>query len=130
MFSRDITKVENLSENSDISPIKFIEKKIDLGDIIGIEGNLFRTQKGEITILVKKIELLCKSLLPLPDKHSGLADKGTRYRKRWLDLITNLEATEKLILRSKVLQEIRNFFYKRKIFRSRNTYSTKHLWGS
>ncbi|KKK96274.1 hypothetical protein LCGC14_2664420, partial [marine sediment metagenome] len=64
------------------SHIKFIEKKLDLGDILGIEGNIFLTQKGELTIFVKKVTLLCKTLLPLPDKHSGLADLGVKYRKR------------------------------------------------
>jgi len=114
MFNRDLTKVEGLLEKEEIKPIKFIEKKIDLGDIIGIEGNIFRTQKGEITIFAKKVVLLSKSLLPLPDKHSGLADKGVRYRKRWLDLIANSESKDKLVLRSKILQEIRRFFEKEK----------------
>ena len=67
---------------AELSAIKFIEKKLDLGDIIGVEGHLFSTQKGELTVFAKKVTLLCKSLLPLPDKHSGLADKGVRYRKR------------------------------------------------
>ena len=114
MFNRDLTKVEGLDEKAEIKPIKFIEKKIDLGDIIGIEGNIFRTQKGEITIFAKKVILLCKSLLPLPDKHSGLADKGMRYRKRWLDLLANADSKEKLVLRSRILHEIRHFFEKEK----------------
>ena len=70
------------------SAYKIIEKKIDLGDILGIEGYLFHTNKGELTIFAKKVTLLCKTLLPLADKHAGLADKELRYRKRWLDLIT------------------------------------------
>src|SRR5690606_54141 len=81
MFNRDLTKVEGLSEEAEIKPLKFIEKKIDLCDIIGIEGHLFRTGKGELTIYAKKVTLLCKTLLPLPDKHSKITDKGVRYRK-------------------------------------------------
>ena len=108
MFNRELTEVEGLKRSDDvIKPIKFIEKKIDLGDIIGVEGNLFKTQKGELTIFVKKLTLLCKTLLPLPDKHSGLADKGTRYRKRWLDLISNPEAKNVLLMRSKILYFMR-----------------------
>jgi lysyl-tRNA synthetase class 2 len=110
MFNRDQTKVENLPENSELPPLKFIEKKLDLGDIIGIEGNLFLTQRGELTLFAKKVTLLCKSLLPLPDKHSGLADKGVLYRKRWLDLITNSESLERFRRRSRILLSIRNYF--------------------
>jgi lysyl-tRNA synthetase, class II len=111
MFNRDKTTVEEYNPTeADPKPIKFIEKKIDLGDIIGVEGNLFRTHKGELTIFAKKVTLLCKSLLPLPDKHSGLADKGVRYRKRWLDLITSTESKNIFILRSKIISEIRKYF--------------------
>jgi lysyl-tRNA synthetase class 2 len=112
MFNRDLTEVSGLEkkEGAELTPIKFIEKKIDLGDIIGIEGHLFRTHKGELTIYAKKITLLCKTLLPLPDKHSGLADKGVRYRKRWLDLITNQDVAEIFRTRSRILQLIRRYF--------------------
>jgi len=109
MFNRDQTKVEGLPESPELTPIKFIEKKLDLGDIIGIEGHLFRTHTGELTVYVKKLTLLCKTLLPLPDKHSGLTDKGVRYRKRWLDLITHLEVADTFRLRSKILRLIRNY---------------------
>ena len=99
MFNRDLTLVEGYNPSPETSgevltPIKFIEKKIDLGDIIGIEGNLFFTNKGELTLFAKKVTLLCKTLLPLPDKHAGLADKELRYRKRWLDLICNEDVRE------------------------------------
>lgn len=111
MFNRDMTQVAGLpSQNLEMTPIKFIEKKLDLGDIIGVEGHLFRTQKGELTLYAKKVTLLCKSLLPLPDKHSGITDKGVLYRKRWLDLITHPEVMERMKTRSHLLSEIRRYF--------------------
>jgi len=117
MFNRDATIVEGYSpDNSFTTPplshLKFVEKKLDLGDLIGVEGHLFVTQKGELTIFVKKLTLLCKTLLPLAEKHSGLTDKELCYRKRWLDLISNCEVCEKFRMRSKILHFIRNFFEK------------------
>lgn len=109
MFNRDLTKVHGFHPTEELSHIKFIEKKLDLGDIIGIEGHLFKTQKGELTIFAKTVTLLAKSLLPLPDKHSGLADKGVRYRKRWLDLITHPESLDRFRKRSRILLTIRNY---------------------
>jgi len=109
MFNRDLTIVEGL-RGEECTPMKFIEKKIDLGDIIGVEGHLFVTQKGEMTIFVKKLTLLCKVLLPLPDKHGGISDKGIRYRKRWLDLITSAEVMKTFTLRSKILKLVREAF--------------------
>lgn len=110
MFNRDQTKVHGYHPTEELSNIKFIEKKLDLGDIIGVEGHLFKTQRGELTVFAKNVTLLCKSLLPLPDKHAGLADKGILYRKRWLDLITNPESLEKFRLRSRILLAIRKYF--------------------
>lgn len=110
MFNRDLTKVFGFEQSGDLTHIKFIEKKLDLGDILSVEGHLFRTQKGEITIFAKTVTLLCKSLLPLPDKHSGLADKGVRYRKRWLDLITDPASLQRFRLRSRILLAIRKYF--------------------
>lgn len=113
MCNRDLTRVHGLNATEELTPLKFIEKKLDLGDIIGVEGHLFRTQKGELTIFAKTVTLLCKSLLPLPDKHSGLADKGVRYRKRWLDLITHPESLERFRNRSRILLAIRNYLEER-----------------
>ncbi len=109
MFNRDLTQVEGLNLDGEIKPLKFIEKKIDLGDLIGIEGHLFRTQKGELTVFVKKLTLLCKTLLPLPEKHSGLIDKEMRYRKRWLDLITHEDVRKVFLTRSHMMRIIRDF---------------------
>ncbi len=110
MFNRDATALDGYEPTAEISALKFIEKKIDLGDFLGVEGNLFRTQKGELTIFVRRVVLLCKALLPLPDKHSGLADKGVRYRKRWLDLIANPEVVHLFQMRSLIFKLIRRYF--------------------
>jgi lysyl-tRNA synthetase, class II len=110
MLNRDHTVLEGYNpKEGESKPIKFIEKKIDLGDIIGVEGHLFRTQKGELTLFVKKLTLLCKTLLPLPDKHSGVTDKEVRYRKRWLDLISNQEVKDTFLTRSRILSCIRHY---------------------
>ena len=100
MFNKELTQVAGFTPTEELTAMKFLEKKLDLGDIIGVEGHLFKTQKGELTIFAKTVTLLSKSLLPLPDKHSGLADKGVRYRKRWLDLITHPESMERFRRRS------------------------------
>lgn len=113
MFNRDLTQVTGFTPQEGpeaLTGLKLIEKKIDLGDILGIEGHLFHTNKGELTIFVKKVTLLCKTLLPLPDKHGGLADKELRYRKRWLDLISNPEVRQTFRTRSLILSEIRKAF--------------------
>jgi lysyl-tRNA synthetase class 2 len=112
MFNRDHITVTGFQPTPELSAMKFVEKKLDLGDIIGVEGFLFRTHKGELTVYVKSLTLLCKSLLPLPDKHSGLADKEIRYRKRWLDLISNPEVAETFRLRSHIVKSIRKYFEK------------------
>ena len=109
MFNRELTSVEGLSPDGEVKPLKFIEKKVDLGDLLGIEGHVFRTHKGELTIYAKKMTLLCKSLLPLPEKHSGLIDKQVRYRKRWLDLISNKPVRDLFRTRSKMMHIIRTF---------------------
>ena len=84
-------------------------KKWDIGDILGIEGTVFRTQKGEISVHTAHIRLLSKSLLPLPEKFHGLRDTDTRYRQRYVDLIVNPEVRETFIKRSRILSEIRSY---------------------
>jgi len=88
-------------------------KKIDIGDIIGVRGIVFRTRTGEITVGVKTLTLLAKSLRPLPEKWHGLRDVELRSRHRYLDLIVNSEVRETFILRSKIIREIRRFLDER-----------------
>jgi lysyl-tRNA synthetase, class II len=82
---------------------------LDIGDIIGLSGDVFRTRRGEVTIAVKEFRLLAKSLRPLPEKWHGLTNVDLRYRQRYLDLIVNPEVKKVFILRSKIVQEIRNY---------------------
>lgn len=86
-----------------------IFKDSDLGDIVGVKGTLFKTNTGELSIQVSEFNLLTKSLKPLPEKHLGLSDVETKYRKRYLDLLTNPETREVFEIRSKVINEIRQF---------------------
>lgn len=85
------------------------EELVDIGDIIGVRGALFRTKTGELTLEVESFSLLAKSLHPMPEKWHGIKDVEVRYRQRYLDLIANEEARKIFIIRSKVIQEIRNF---------------------
>ena len=87
-------------------------RKFDMGDIIGIEGNVFKTKAGELSVWAKKIELLCKSIRPLPEKWHGLKDIEIRYRKRYLDLIANPEVKEVFIKRARIINFIREFLNK------------------
>ena len=84
-------------------------KKYDIGDIVGVEGEIFRTQRGEMSVRAKKITLLSKSLLPLPEKFHGLTDKETRYRQRYVDLVMNPRAREIFRKRSLIVREFRRF---------------------
>ena len=84
-------------------------KHWDMGDILGAEGTLFKTNHGELTVRVSKLHLLSKSLRPLPDKHHGLADQETKYRQRYVDLITSQESRDTFIKRSQIIQTVRNY---------------------
>ncbi|MCX7739495.1 MAG: lysine--tRNA ligase [Meiothermus sp.] len=88
-------------------------KKLDVGDIIGVEGTVFTTKTGEITVKVRRFTPLVKSLHPLPDKWHGIRDVETRYRQRYLDLIQNPEVREVFRVRSRMVRYIRNFFEER-----------------
>ena len=87
-------------------------KTWDLGDIVGVSGKLFLTKTGELTVHADSIEMLTKSLRPLPEKHSGLVDTEQRYRKRYLDLITNPDSLDIFKKRSQIVSSIRDFFIK------------------
>jgi len=84
-------------------------KKWDIGDVLGVEGEVFRTQKGEISVKATEVTLLAKSLLPLPEKFHGLRDTDTRYRQRYLDLMVNPEVRDTFVKRSLIMREIRSY---------------------
>jgi lysyl-tRNA synthetase class 2 len=88
-------------------------KLLDLGDHIGVSGYLFRTRTGELTIHVERLTFLAKAMLALPEKFHGLADVELRYRQRYVDLFTNLEAREVFVKRAKALKALRQFFDER-----------------
>jgi lysyl-tRNA synthetase class 2 len=83
---------------------------LDLGDIIGVNGKLFKTGKGELTVRIASVRLLTKSLRPLPDKHKGLIDTELRYRQRYVDLIANQDSRNVFLTRSKIIRYIRDYF--------------------
>lgn len=84
-------------------------KKFDIGDIVGVKGEVFRTQKGQISIKAEEVTLLSKSLIPLPEKFHGLKDTDLRYRQRYVDLIVNPQVREAFVKRSQIIREIRNY---------------------
>ena len=102
-FKKDITGEEKYS---------FFKKYLDMGDIIGVAGPLFKTRTGELTVEVEDFRLLSKALHPLPEKWHGLHDVETRYRQRYLDLITNPQVKETFRLRSTIIKSVRDFFEK------------------
>jgi lysyl-tRNA synthetase, class II len=101
--------------NNDVTGAEVHEafKHWDLGDILGVEGTLFKTKLGELTLQATKLRLLSKSLRPLPEKFHGLTDMEQRYRQRYVDLIVNPDSREVFIKRSKLVQAIREFFVAR-----------------
>ena len=92
---------------------EFFKKYVDGGDFIGIDGIIMKSKTGELSVLAKKIEILSKSILPLPEKFHGLQDKEERYRKRYLDLIMNPEVKDVFLKREKILDSIREFLKKK-----------------
>ncbi len=100
-------------KNLDDETFQSFKKLIDIGDFIGIEGNVFKTKTGELTINISSYEFLTKTLRPLPEKWHGLSDVETRYRQRYLDLISNSGTKEIFKRRSKVINLIRTFLDKR-----------------
>ena len=88
-------------------------RRFDIGDIVAVEGEVFRTRTGELSVKARSVRLLVKSLLPLPEKHHGLSDVETRYRRRYVDLIVNERSREVFRARSRTVDHIRRFFIDR-----------------
>jgi len=107
-FSGDIQIVFQEGQ-TDKKVFDFFKKYIDEGDFVGVEGETLKTKTGEISILVKKIELLSKAILPLPEKFHGLQDEEDRLRKRYLEIIMNNETKELFVRKAKFWQSMRNF---------------------
>ena len=84
-----------------------VYKKLDAGDIIGIEGSMFRTRTGELTVRAQKLEFLAKAILPMPEKWHGLQDVETRYRQRYLDLIANPDVRRVFFQRNQMISALR-----------------------
>ena len=84
-------------------------KKYDIGDIVGVVGDVFKTERGEISIRVHEATLLSKSLLPLPEKFHGLTDKETRFRQRYVDLMVNPEVKRNFVIRSRFIKFMRSY---------------------
>jgi lysyl-tRNA synthetase class 2 len=89
--------------------LEFMKKYLDIGDFIGIQGSVFKTKRGELSILVKDLSLLSKSILPLPEKWHGIQDEEEKFRKRYLDVLMNSEIRETFIRKAKFWQTIREF---------------------
>lgn len=98
-------KVDDVGENA----YKQMSSSWDIGDIVGLSGFVFKTRRGEISVHTKEIKLLSKSFLPLPEKFHGLRDTDTRYRQRYLDLISSPEIKDTFVKRSKIIKEIRKY---------------------
>jgi len=109
---QDSSEALQLYVNHKALPAEMMEeiKSLDLGDIVGIQGEVFRTGKGELTVNVESLRLLTKALRPLPDKWKGLSDTEVRYRQRYVDLIANEASRRTFILRSKIVNSMRQYF--------------------
>ncbi|HRU50398.1 MAG TPA: lysine--tRNA ligase [Candidatus Absconditabacterales bacterium] len=100
------------TEGEEMSAYKFMEKMIDVGDFIGVRGEVFTTHKGEPTIFVSEFKFLAKAIRPLPEKFHGLTDQEELYRKRYLDMTMNPESYERFLFKSKFYHTLREFYYK------------------
>lgn len=120
MFSKENCRISHAgasvtrlgTEEEGIDAFKFAEKLLDLGDFIGIRGELFRTHKGELTVFVSEFTFLGKALRPLPEKFHGLADGEAKYRERHLDLITDDSVMKRFQFRSDFIRNLREFYWK------------------
>jgi lysyl-tRNA synthetase class 2 len=120
MFHRDNCKIRTLSglfdmlpmnDSEEISAYNFMEKMVDIGDFLGVKGELFFTHKGELTIFVSEFSFLSKAVRPLPEKFHGLQDQEEIYRKRYLDMTTNPDAYKRFVLRSEFVRHLRAFYH-------------------
>lgn len=102
---------EILVDGEEKSAFKIIEKYCQVGDYIGVEGELFLTKHGELTLFVKEFQILAKAVRPLPEKFHGVQDIETIYRQRYLDLVMNDASFERFKLRSKFIKTLRDFYY-------------------
>ncbi|MBU4234405.1 MAG: lysine--tRNA ligase, partial [Proteobacteria bacterium] len=110
-FQDGTSRVQAYVQKQVLGPEAFaLFKRLDLGDIVGFTGTLFRTKTGEFTLAVTDFVLLTKSLLPLPEKFHGLTDVETRYRQRYLDLMVNPQVREVFIRRAAIISLMRQFF--------------------
>ncbi|QQS59485.1 lysine--tRNA ligase [Candidatus Peregrinibacteria bacterium] len=112
-FQKGGFEVENLPEDVEFSPMKFVEKCVDLGDFLGVFGEMFETKHGEKTLFVKKLCFLSKALRPMPEKFHGLESRERCYRERNVDMMTNHETMSRFQKRSAMLREIREFFWEK-----------------
>ncbi len=103
-------RIQAYFRRDQLDPVSFkVFSRLDIGDIVGLRGKLFRTRTGELTLLVEHLELLAKSLRPLPEKWHGLTDLETRYRQRYLDLLVNPHSRDVFITRSRTVDFLRRF---------------------
>lgn len=120
MFSRDNCKIRVNGEalasvgegEAAVTAFKFAEKLVDLGDFVGIKGEVFRTHKGEVTVFATEFEFLGKAFRPLPEKFHGLGDEEAKYRQRYLDLISDDSVMKRFRFRSDFIRTLREFYWK------------------
>lgn len=122
MFSREncqiglwetgLKELRPVSGGDEVSAYKFIEKLVDIGDFIGITGELFLTHKGELTVFVSSFQLLSKAIRPLPEKFHGIKDEEVLYRQRYLDLIAHEDTYNRFLFRSRFVKTLRDFYDK------------------
>ncbi|MBF0527177.1 MAG: lysine--tRNA ligase, partial [Deltaproteobacteria bacterium] len=106
----DTGQIQAYIKKTDVPEQTFeLYRLLDLGDIVGLAGRVFKTKTGELTIVVNELKLLVKSVLPLPEKFHGLTDKELRYRQRYLDLIVNKEVRDVFVTRNRIIAEVRNY---------------------
>lgn len=113
IIDADGNEVDELTgKDETVTAFKFLEKLVDRGDFIGIHGELFFTHKGELTLFVTSFQLLSKAIMPLPEKFHGMEDPDLRYRKRYLDMVTNDSVFDVLTFRSRFIQKLREFYWR------------------